>query len=202
MANAVKVKFEKREATGTGACRKIRNEKLIPAVLYGPDYKDGMSCNLEAKPIYSVANGSHSETTLLELHSDAGENAFALLREVQRHPISREIRHVDLYQIVKGHKIKVEIPTKVLNAETAPGVKEGAVLTVHMRNIMVEVEPSNIPDEIVIDAADFEVGKEVFVKDLNLPEGVVAIENPDDLVLIVALPKVFEEAGEAAEAAE
>lgn len=202
MADAVKVKFEKREATGTGVCRKIRNDKLIPAILYGPDFKEGLAGSVEAKPVYSVANGAHSETTLVELVMGGDKKAHALIREVQRHPISREIRHVDFYQVVKGHKIKVDVPVVVLNAETAPGVKEGAVLTTLMHMILVEVEPSNIPDEIIIDAADFEVGKEVFVKDLNLPEGVVAVTADDALVLQVALPKVFEEATEATEGAE
>ena len=200
MADAVKVKFEKRVATGTGVCRKIRNEKLIPAVLYGPDFKDGLPGSVVAKPVYSVANGAHSETTLIELALGGNKKAKALIREVQRHPISREIRHVDFYQVVKGHKIKVEVPVVVLNADTAPGVKEGAVLTTLTHMVLVEVEPSNIPDEIVIDAAEFEVGKEVFVKDLNLPKGVVAVTTGDTLVLQVALPKVFEEATEAADA--
>ncbi len=198
----VEVKFAERETTGTGVCRKIRNEKLIPCVLYGPDFKEGLAGSVVAKPIYSVANGSHSETTLIELSIDGNKKTNALIREVQRHPISREIRHVDFYQVVKGHKIRVEVPVLVLNAEKAPGVKEGAVLTTLMHTIMVEVEPSNIPDEIIIDAAEFEVGKEVFVKDLNLPEGVSAVAAEDALVLLVALPKVFEEAAEEGEAAE
>ena len=201
MANEVKVKFEKREATGTGVCRKIRNEKLIPAVLYGPDYKEGLAGTVEAKPIYSVANGSHSETTLIELSMGGSKTAKALIREVQRHPISREIRHVDFYEIVKGHKIRVEVPTKVLNAEKAPGVKEGGVLAVHMRSILLEVEPSNIPEEILIDAAEFEVGKEVFVKDLDLPKDISAIAASDALVLQIAIPRAFEEP-EAEETAE
>lgn len=202
MANAVKVNFEKREATGTGVCRKIRNEKLIPAIIYGPDFKEGLAGTVEAKPVYAVANSSHCETTLIELQMDGKDIANALIREVQRHPISREIRHVDFYQIVKGHKIKLEVPTLILNADTAPGLKEGALLTLHMHNIMVEVEPSNIPDGIIIDAADFEVGREVFVKDLNLPEGVQAMNPSDELVLQLALPKAFEEADEASEASE
>ncbi len=198
----VEVKFTEKETTGTGICRKIRNEKLIPCILYGPDFKEGLAGSVVAKPIYSVANGSHSETTLIELSIDGNKKANALIREVQRHPISREIRHVDFYQVVKGHKIRVEVPVLVLNADKAPGVKEGAVLTTLMHTIMVEVEPSNIPDEIIIDAAEFEVGKEVFVKDLNLPEGVSAVATEDALVLLVALPKVFEEAAEEGEAAE
>lgn len=197
----VEVKFTKREATGTGVCRKIRNEKLIPCILYGPDFKEGLAGSVVAKPIYSVANGSHSETTLIELSMDGNKKANALIREVQRHPISREIRHVDFYQVVKGHKIRVEVPVLVLNAEKAPGVKEGAVLTTLMHTIMVEVEPSNIPDEIVIDAAEFEVGKEVFVKDLNLPDGVVALAADDALVVLVSLPRVYQEAAEETEAA-
>ena len=170
----VKLDFTKREVTGTGVCRKIRSKNLIPVVLYGPDYKSGLAGTVAAKTIAPVANGGHRETTLIELTIDDGTTASAL------------IRHIDLYQVLKGHKVKVEIPVRVANVEASKGVKEGGLLTHAARLILVEVQPSDIPEEIVVDAKDLEMGSEVFVKDLDVPEGVTVLTDPEILVLHIS----------------
>ena len=126
-------------------------------VLYGPDYKSGLAGTVAAKTIAPVANGGHRETTLIELTIDDGTTASALIRDVQRHPLTRQIRHIDLYQVLKGHKVKVEIPVRVANVEASKGVKEGGLLTHAARLILVEVQPSDIPEEIVVDAKDLEI---------------------------------------------
>ena len=171
----VKLDFTKREVTGTGACRKIRSKNLIPVVLYGPDYKNGLAGTVSVRAIAPVANSGHRETT-----------ASALIRDVQRHPLTRQIRHIDLYQVLKGHKLKVEIPVRIANADTAKGVKEGGLLTHSTRLVLVEVQPSDIPEEIVVDAKDLEMGAEVFVKDLAVPEGVTVLTDPEILVLHIS----------------
>ncbi|MDO5115803.1 MAG: 50S ribosomal protein L25 [Synergistaceae bacterium] len=195
-SQTVKIEFTKRDVTGTGACRKIRSKNLIPAVLYGPDYKHGLAGTISAKAVAPVANGAYRETTLLELAISDGTAASALIREVQRHPLTRQIRHIDLYQVVKGHKIKVEIPIRVLNGESAQGVKEGGLLTHNTRVVLVEVQPSDIPEEIVVDAQQLGMGAEVFVKDLELPEGVTAVTEGDILVLHISQPKSHEDGAE------
>ena len=182
----VKLDFTKREVTGTGACRKIRSKNLIPVVLYGPDYKNGLAGTVSVRAIAPVANSGHRETTLIELAISDGTTASALIRDVQRHPLTRQIRHIDLYQVLKGHKLKVEIPVRIANADTAKGVKEGGLLTHSTRLVLVEVQPSDIPEEIVVDAKDLEMGAEVFVKDLAVPEGVTVLTDPEILVLHIS----------------
>lgn len=182
----VKLDFTKREVTGTGACRKIRSKNLIPVVLYGPDYKSGLAGTVSARAIAPLANSGHRETTLIELAISDGTTASALIRDVQRHPLTRKIRHIDLYQVLKGHKLKVEIPIRIANVDTAKGVKEGGLLTHSTRLVLVEVQPSDIPEEIVVDAKDLEMGAEVFVKDLHVPEGIVMLTDPEVLVLHIS----------------
>ena len=196
---ALKLDFEKREKTGTGACRKIRSKNLIPAVLYGPNFKEGLAGTISAKVITPLANSSKKETTLIELTLSDGTLTHALIRDVQRHPLTRVIRHIDLYQVLKGHKIKVEIPVRIINADTCQGVKDGGLLTHSTRLLLVEVQPSDIPDEIIFDAKDLNMGSEVFVKDLALPEGVTAITDADTLVLHITEVKEEEINSEGAE---
>ena len=195
----LKIDFTKRELTGTGVCRKIRVKNMIPVVLYGPEYKQGLAGAVSAKSIMAVANSEHRETSLIELAMQDGTVASALIRDVQRHPLTQQIRHIDFYQVLKGHKIKVEIPIHVINKETCQGVKDGGLLNLGVRLVMVAIQPSDIPDEIVVDAKALELGSEVFIKDLLLPEGADLLSDEDTIVLHVLQPRAASEDEEVAE---
>ena len=114
-----KIEFTLREKTGTGACRKIRSKDMVPAVLYGPEHKLGLAGMVSARAVAPIANSGARETTVIELAMSDGKECMALIRDVQRHPISQSLRHIDFYQVLKGHKVKVEIPIKVFNKECA-----------------------------------------------------------------------------------
>ena len=195
----LKIDFTKRELTGTGVCRKMRVKNMIPVVLYGPEYKQGLAGTVSAKSIMAVANSEHRETSLIELAMPDGTVASALIRDVQRHPLTQQIRHIDFYQVLKGHKIKVEIPIHVINKEICQGVKEGGLLNLGVRLVMVAIQPSDIPDEIVVDAKALELGSEVFIKDLLLPEGADLLSDEDTIVLHVLQPRAASDEEEASE---
>lgn len=186
----VKLDFTKREGKGKGTCRKLRSKDQLPVVLYGPEYKNGLAGVVSVRAVTPVANSAHRDTTLIELGFADGGSATALIRDVQRHPLTRRVIHIDFYQVLKGHMIKVEVPIRVVNEELCKGIKDdGGVLVYGERAILVEVQPSDIPEEIVFDAQALEVGSEVFVRDLALPEGVTAVTDADLLVLHVEQPK-------------
>ena len=187
-----KIEFTKRTATGKGTCRKLRSKDQTPVVLYGPDYKEGLPGIVSTRDISPVANGARWETTLVELAIE-GAPCSVLIRDVQRHPMTQRIRHIDFYQVVKGHKIKVEIPVRVINGELSQGVKDGCLINQSLRLVSIEVEPSNIPEELIVDATPLVKGSDVFVKDLQLPEGATLLTDAETVVLSVVEPKVFEE---------
>lgn len=185
----VKVDFTKREQMGTGACRKIRSKNMIPVVLYGPEHKMGLPGVVMTKSIAALANSSHRETTLVELHMSDGTVVSALIRDVQRHPLTQNIRHIDFYQVITGHMIKVEIPIHILNKDVCKGVKDGGILNMGTRLLHVSIQPKDIPDQIDVDIAELEIGSEIFVKDLAIPEGAELISDPEAMVLHVLQPK-------------
>lgn len=195
----LKIDFTKRETTGTGVCRKLRVKNMIPVVLYGPEYKQGVAGIVSARAIMAVANSEHRETSLIELVMPDGSVASALIRDVQRHPITQQIRHIDFYQVLKGHTIKVEIPIHVINKDTCQGVKDGGLLNLGVRLVLVAIQPSDIPDEIVVDAKALELGSEVFIKDLPLPEGAELLSDEDTIVLHVLQPRSASDEEEASE---
>lgn len=191
-----KIEFTVRETTGTGACRKIRSKNMVPVILYGPEHKLGLAGTVSARAIAPIANSEARETTVIELTMPDGKEYMALIRDVQRHPISQNIRHIDFYQVLRGHKIKVEIPIRVINRENAPGVKEGGLLNQITRSVSVDIKPRDIPEDIVIDAAELKLGDEIFVRDLALPEGCDLHTPADTLILQITQPRAAAETEE------
>lgn len=196
-----KFDFTKRATTGKGVCRKIRAKNALPVVLYGPSFKEGLAGTVDAKAVSVVANSPFHETTVVTLVMEDGSTHQALLRDIQRHPLTQQLRHIDFYEVVAGHKIKVEIPVHVAGKEVCKGLKEGGVLQLATREVEIEVEPANIPEEILVDIKDMELGAEVFVKDLTTDEGVTILNAEDQLVLHLIVPKssLDEEAAEEGE---
>jgi len=197
-----KIEFTIREKTGTGVCRKIRTKNLIPVILYGPEYKQGLAGTVSARAIAPIANGKAKETTLIELGISDGKDCVALIRDVQRHPLTLNIKHVDFYQVLKGHKIKVEIPIRIINSELSPGVKEGGLLNQTTWVVSVDIKPGDIPDDIVVDVAGLNLGEEIFIKDLKLPDDCDLLTPDDTIILHIMQPKVSAETEEVLEGEE
>jgi len=188
-----KIEFTIREKTGTGVCRKIREKNLIPVILYGPEYKQGLAGTVSARAIAPIANSEARETTVIELGMSDGKECMALIRDVQRHLLTQNIRHIDFYQVLKGHKIKVEIPIRVINKELEEGIKEGGLLNQITRSLSVEIKPRDIPEDIVVDIAELMIGGEIFIKDLTLPEDCDLLTAEDTLVLHISQPRAVSE---------
>lgn len=184
-AKTLKFDFEVRKGTGKGVCRKLRGSKRVPVVLYGQDFKEGLAGIIDGKTIAPIANSARRESTVVELVVD-GKGHDALIRDVQRHPISQQILHIDFIQVIKGQKVKVEIPVVVTGKEACPGIKEGGVLEQPARFVMIDVLPKDIPEQIVVDISELALGSELFVKDLALPAGAEWITDAEHLVLRVA----------------
>ena len=188
-----KIEFTIREKTGTGVCRKIRAKNLVPVILYGPEHKEGLAGTVSARAIAPIANSEARETTVIELGMSDGKECMALIRDVQRHLLTQNIRHIDFYQVLKGHKIKVEIPIRVINKELSPGIKEGGLLNQITRSLSVEIKPRDIPEDIVVDIAELMIGGEIFIKDLTLPEDCDLLTAEDTLVLHISQPRAVSE---------
>ena len=197
-----KIAFTIREQTGTGVCRKIRNKNLTPVILYGPEYKQGLAGTVSTRAIAPIANSKAKETTLIELGISDGKDCVALIRDVQRHPLTLNIKHIDFYQVLKGQKIKVEIPIRIINSELSPGVKEGGLLNQTTWVVSVDIKPGDIPDDIVVDVAGLNLGEEIFIKDLKLPQDCDLLTPDDTIVLHIMQPKVSAETEEGLEGEE
>ena len=187
-----------RTETGKGVARKLRAQHSVPGVLYG-HHREPQPLVLDARELDRLVERYATETTVVELGLD-GQSVRTLIREVQRHPVKRNVLHVDFQALVAGEKVTVDIPIVLLG--TPAGVKLGGVLDQTMRELTVEVDPSNIPNHIDIDVSGLELGQSIHVSDVPLAEGVTVLDDPDTTICVVAPPRVAEEEPAAAPEAE
>ena len=187
----ISIAAEERNEFGKGAARRLRRDRKVPAVLYGHE-ADVTHLSL---PGHELTQALRTPNVLLSLEL-AGGSQLALPKAIQRHPVRRDIEHVDLVIVRRGEKVMVEIPVHTTGATLG-----GGVIDVVVTALPVEAEATHIPAEIVIDVDKAEAGFHVNAGDIDLPEGVSLVLEPDTLVVHVIAPQAEEAAEPAAEEA-
>src|SRR5882724_11722493 len=188
-----------RDTTGKGAARSLRSRGQVPAVIYGRG-RDPLPLSLNARDLDKMLGHIQAESTVIEVTVD-GQTSKTLIREIQRHPIKRQILHVDFQALVAGEKVTVSIPI-VLNG-IAEGVRlEGGVLDQTLRELEIEVDPSNIPHHVELEVTNMMIGDSLHVSDIKVPEGVKIVDDPETSVAVLAAPRAIIEETPAVEAIE
>src|SRR5438477_4543681 len=188
-----------RDTTGKGAARSLRSNGQVPAVIYGHG-REPQPLSLNARDLDKMLGHIQAESTVIEV-SFGGTTSKTLIREIQRHPIKRQILHVDFQALVAGEKVTVSIPIVLIGIPE--GVRlEGAVLDHTLRELEIEVDPANIPDHVELDVTNMVIGDSLHVSDIKLPEGVEVQNDPETSVAVVAAPRAVIEEAPAAEAVE
>jgi large subunit ribosomal protein L25 len=202
MANRQTVSAQTRTGVGRSAVNKLKQQGLVPAVVYGGHDKP-QPLQVNARDIGNLLAHATSENILVDLQiADGGQttNRLALIQEVQHDPIRQTILHVDFHAVRADEKIHAQIPVDAFGEPT--GVKNfGGVLEIGLHSIEVECLPKDLPEIIRIDVSALNVGDAIHIKDIALPEGVHARHDNDLTVVRVAAPKVEAEPTPAAEAA-
>lgn len=186
MKKATRITLEAREVTGKEVARKLRKEGYVPAVFYGPNIESAMPVKVSLEAVIPVTRTAEWETTRLELTLPDGTAEDAIIKELTRNPLNGELLHIDFYQLVKGHKITVNVPVELENREACAGVKEGGILEFLEREVEISVLPREIPDKIHIDVADLGLDQSVTVADLQLPESAEALTDASAVIVMVA----------------
>src|SRR5688572_1260970 len=179
-----------RKGSGKGAARSLRRDGKLPAVIYG-HAREPLSLAVPEREFERLLEKFAAENTVIELSID-GAMSRTLIREIQRHPVKRNVLHVDFQELVAGERMVVRIP--IVLTGTAEGVRNsGGILSQIMQELECRVDPLNMPGKIEVDVTDVAIGHSIHVSEITIPEGVEVIDDPESTVCIVAAPKVEEE---------
>jgi large subunit ribosomal protein L25 len=185
-----------RTEAGKNANRRLRAQGLIPGVLYG-EKKKAVQIAVSPKEIVAILRSASGENTLFDLDMK-GDRRKVILKEYQQEPLKGSLLHADFYEVALDKAIEVKVHIELVG--TAVGVKrDGGVLDFVTRELEISCLPTDIPDKIVVDVSELEIGKHLRVSDLKVPEK-VKVQTEGDLVVVHVVQPRAEEAA-AAEAA-
>jgi large subunit ribosomal protein L25 len=182
-----KLTAERRTDHGKGVARKLRAAGRIPAVLYGHG-QETQSLSVDAHDMFKVLHTSAGANVLVDLKVDKHEH-LVLPREIQRNHIKGTIVHVDFIVVSRTETIQVNV--EILDVGEAPGVKQGGVVDHHMREVLVECFPQDVPEHLEADVSGLDLNDVLHVSDLVAPQGVTILTNPEETVLAVIVPAVL-----------
>ena len=180
-------KFEKlnvdiRKEHGTSAARRTRLQNKVPAVVY--------HSGVEATPLsvdkISLNKALRTGQMIFEVNVE-DKNQFVLVKEIQYHPVTDEIIHIDFQKVKEDEKISLEVAVR--SAGEAQGVKLGGLLVQMLNSVTIKCKPAEIPEFLEIDVTEMEMNTNLFVKDITLPEDVEMITAEDIAVVSVQEPK-------------
>ncbi len=188
---SVPLKAFPRSLVKRGSVKKLRAAGRVPATIYGRQIKP-QNLELNTLEICDLINHSVSENLLVDLavENDAKAKRLALVQEVQHHPISGKVLHVDFHEVAEDEKVTVNVPLETTGE--AAGVKAGGNLEHTVHKLKVRCLPKDLPDQILVDVTILEIGKSFHLGDIKAPAGVEIIGDKHITVLAVAAPRAEE----------
>lgn len=184
---AVKIQLQKRETTGKGHARKSRQAGRIPGILYGHKQDPLMFDLDEHKFEHTVYQSPYGRNQLFAVEG-LGRDVEVLIKDLQVHPVSRKMLHVDFLEIRDGDRVLVEVPVQPKGR--AAGQSAGGTLQLIKRTVKIICPPKNIPSSIVVDVTPLQVAEDVTIGDLPLPEGAEAVGESRLVVITIKPPRV------------
>jgi len=198
MAKQVKLAAQTRSGVGRTAVNKIKGQGFVPAVIYS--HKDTpVSLQVNARDIDTLLSHAVGEHLLVELEIPGVGTRLAIIQEVQHHPVTQAVMHVDFHGVSADEEIESSIPVEAVGEPV--GVKSfGGILEQLVRSITINCLPKDLPESINVDVTALKIGDSIHVKDIQLPAGVTAADL-DVTVFMVAEPNVVAEVVPVVEAA-
>ncbi len=180
-----------RAGTGKGAARQARRNGDVPGIVYGGG-ADPQSINIPFNYLLTMLRKGRFMSTLFNLKIEGQEDVRVICRGVQRDVVKDLPTHIDLMRLKRTSRVKIFIPVEFLNADTCPGVKKGGVLTVVRNEVELDVLAGDIPDSIVVDLAEVQIGDTISISSVTLPEGAKSVITDRDFVIAnVSAPRAL-----------
>lgn len=194
MEKAVRLKVDIRKQTGSRAAAKVREQGRIPAILYGHK-QEPVAISLDA---HDLVEGLHHGHRLMDLQINK-KLQKAIVKDLQYDHLGKDVIHVDLVRVDVTEIVTVTVPVELRGA--ARGAEHGGIVEEHADHLEVECKVTDIPESIVVPVKEVEVGDVLHARDVELPDGVKLVSDPDTLIVtcsLVAAAKTTEQLEEEA----
>ncbi len=187
MSNQFEIEAQARTDVGKGASRRLRRlQDRIPGVVYGAG-KPAQSISIDHNSILHALDHEAFYSSIIDLKID-GKKQPVLLKDLQRHPYKPKILHADFQRVKAGVEMKVNVPLHFINEDSAPGVKDGGIVSKLVNEAEVVCLPKNLPEYLEVDLAELVMDATLHLSDITLPEGVILTalqgDEPNDLAIV------------------
>jgi large subunit ribosomal protein L25 len=183
-STTTKLNVNSRASAGSRAARRLRRSGRVPGVLYGGG-GEPVGFDADERELRHALAGSGA---VLDLSIDGAKPTPVVLKEAQRHPVRGETVHVDLLRVNLNEAIGAVVPLELTGIEDSPGVKEGGVLEQITRELNVEALPTAIPESIVHEVGEMQIGETILLGALAAPEGVTLLDDLEETVIATLSP--------------
>ena len=183
------IKASTRQAGNKGVARRLRAAGKVPAVMYGPG-SDSMFLALDPRE-FGMQRQQFASSHLFNVTVEGGKQFKALIKTVDRDPVNSAYLHVDLYAVDMKKPIRVDIPIEMVGKPK--GLVDGGLLSQILRTLQVQCLPGAIPEKLLVDVSDLDIGDIKHISDIKLPEGVKATAHHDEAVAALVAPEEIKE---------
>ena len=182
----VKLQVQARESRGSASSRRLREEGLIPGVLYGSGDK-AHPFSIEERQLRKALTGDHGLHAILDVVLEGQQKAHhAVVKDYQLDPTRARLLHIDLHEVRLDQAIQTNVVIEL--AGEAAGQKEGGVLSQINREVRVEALPMEVPDHLELDVTAMVIGDSLRLSDLRVPEGVTLLDDPETVLATLSPP--------------
>lgn len=182
----IELNAEIREKQGTGPARQLRREGFLPAVIYGRALPS-QSLKVNEKEVDKILRTKLGKNTLIQLNIKGATPQKVIIKDYQGHVLTRRLTHVDFMIVKEDQAINVAIPVRIEGK--AAGIVHGGVLEVISRHLDLLCTVGHIPEEVVVDVTNLNIGQNIHLADLKLPVGVKAAEKYNPAIVTLNVPK-------------
>ena len=170
MSDMTTISADQRERVGKGSARAARRAGKVPAVIYG-DKKDPLGITMEAREITKLIHQPGIFGRLLDVTVD-GTKSTVLTRDIQFHPVTDVVMHMDFLRVSGSAKVAVGVPVEFINEDSCPALKIGGVLNVVRFEVELNCPATAIPEKVTVDLDGLKIGDSIHISAITLPDGV------------------------------
>jgi len=181
---------QERTGTGKGAARAARREGMVPGIVFGGDV-DPLAINIPFNVLLKKLKAGRFKSTLFNLKVDGHDDVRVICRDVQRDVVKDLPTHLDLMRLRRNTKINLFIPVEFTGEDECPGLTRGGVVTVVRNEIDLVVTAGDIPEVIEVSLAGLDIGDNITISDIKLPEGAKPTIDRDFMICNVTAPSAL-----------